>query len=161
MGHLLEKELHMPVKDLNADSAPQFVARINAIRADTQREWGTMTPAEMCKHMTLSIEGGLGNVAFKDRSNPLIRLALPIVFSGLIPMPKGRAKTAPEYVATDADAFDEERDRLLDAISRFLEWCEENPDASARHPLFGMLTVAQWQRGHGLHLEHHLQQFGV
>lgn len=151
----------MSIKDLNAGTASHYIDRINAISGDTPRVWGTMTPAQMCAHMSLSIEGGLGEVDFKDRGNFVIRLMLPVIFSGVIPMPKGRAKTAPEYVAPDTAEFQPEQDRLLKNIQRFLDDCESNPGAKHNHPFFGMMNVAQWQRGHALHLNHHLQQFGV
>ncbi len=151
----------MAIKDMTAGTVEHFTDRIRAITADSPRKWGTMTPAQMCRHMTLSIAGGLGEVEFQNRSNVVIRALLPVLFSGYIPFPKGRAKTAPEYVAKDVDEFDAERDALLAAIDRFMAWCKVDPNARAQHPFFGNMTVAQWQRGHALHLEHHLRQFGV
>ncbi len=151
----------MASKDLNSDTVQRYVDRINEVKGDTSRLWGTMTSAQMMAHLKLSVQAGLEEIPIEDHSNFLFRTLRPVLFSGLIPMPKGRAQTAPEYKVAQCGTFEEEKQGLLDALDRFLEQCKNKPTVTPRHPLFGLMTIPQWQRGHGLHFEHHLRQFGV
>lgn len=150
----------MAIVDLTSETLDLFIQRVNALNADTSGKWGKMNSAQMLTHLRLSTEGGLGEIPVKDRSNFIMRMMGPIVMSGRIPMPK-KAKTAPEYVGDAGENFDEEKAAFIDAMGRFVKRCEEEPDKPMLHPLFGPMTVAQWQRGHGVHFAHHLKQFGV
>lgn len=151
----------MASKDFNSDTAQGFYDRINVVKEETKRLWGKMSPAQMMAHLKLSVQGGLGEIPIEDHSNFFFKLLRPVLFSGLIPTPKGRAPTVPEYEVDSCGSFDEEQKGLLDALNRFLDLCEAEPDSTPQHPLFGEMTIPQWQRGHALHFDHHLRQFGA
>lgn len=120
-----------------------------------------MSPAQMCQHVRLSIQASISEIDVEDKSSVAYRLVRPLLYSGLLPKPKGNVAAPGEYVVeSDAD-FEHERDALLAAIERFLAYAEEKPTDKTRHPFFGLLTMRQWRRGHALHLDHHLEQFGV
>lgn len=151
----------MPAIDLNAETLPTFLSRAEKITDNSTREWGTMSPAQMFEHLTLSLKAGLGEIPFEDRSNAFFRVLRPVLFSGYIPMPKGSAKTAPEYVATTSAGCEEEKAKFIDAAKRFIAECDASPDFVRRHPLFGVMPAKAWQRGNGIHIDHHLRQFGA
>lgn len=79
-----------------------------------------------------------------------------------IPWPRG-LPTRPEMEqgvgGTPPGDFEDDRARLIATIDRFAS------DGSAlngnRHPLFGAMTTAEWQRWGWLHADHHLRQFGA
>ena len=85
----------------------------------------------------------------------------PCWMRGFCRSQRGVLQAPAEYVVTESADLEEEREALLAAIERFLAKCEESPDFRARHPFFGVLTRAQWQRNQGMHLNYHLEQFGV
>lgn len=151
----------MSIPNLDPEGLKFFTDRIRQITSESTRQWGTMSAAQMLIHLNLSVKGSLGEIPLKDRSNFLLRLARPIVFSGYIPMPKGKAKTAPEYEVQDDSDVEIEMPLLLDTLDRFIHMCELSPDDKPLHPLFGPMTIPQWQKGHALHFEHHLRQFNV
>jgi hypothetical protein len=151
----------MPKMDLTTQTLPAFLARIETIGDDSQRQWGTMTPAQMFAHLDLSVKAGIGEIEVTDRSTLAFRVLRPLLFSGLIPMPKGKAKTAPEYLATSTGTTEEEKAKLAATLQRFVAACDADPNFTRLHPLFGVMPAAAWQRGNGLHIEHHLKQFGA
>lgn len=151
----------MPKVDLNAQTLPAFLARIETITDDSQRQWGTMSPAQMFAHLDLSVKAGIGEVEVTDRSTAAFRVLRPLLFSGLIPMPKGKAQTAPEYLSSAVGTTEEEKAKFVDTLKRFVAACEAEPNFTRLHPLFGVMPASAWQRGNGLHIEHHLKQFGA
>ncbi len=151
----------MPAPQLNRQTLESYIGRVKAIAEVPRGKWGTMSAAQMFNHMNLSIGGSLGEVPIEDKSNFALKLMRPIIFSGLVPFPKGRAQTAPEFVAKDECDFAEEQEKLVSMLERFVEMCEQDPDGTRLHPLFGPMTMPQWQQGHAVHFEHHLKQFGV
>ncbi len=151
----------MITKDLTTETASQILDRINALSPDSQRAWGTMTVEDMVKHLRLGVQASIGELEVEDNSNLVFKLLRPLLFSGILPKPKGKAPAPNEYLVTSSGKFDDERDQLVGAVERFVELCDREPDATPLHPLFGNMTIPQWQRGHALHFDHHLEQFGV
>ena len=146
---------------LTRESAPRFIARINAITPTSQRQWGTMTPGQMFRHVALTLEASLGETEVEDRSSLFYKVVHPLLDYGIIKYPKGKAESAPEYIVDDQGDLETSRQELLDAVDRFLTFADENPNARPRHTFFGTLTITQWRRRHAKHLSHHLDQFGV
>ena len=146
---------------LTRESAPRFIARINAITPESQRLWGTMTPGQMFRHVELTITTYIGETEVIDRSTLFYKIARLLLDYGIIKYPKGKAQSSPENIVEDECDFNASRAQLLAAIERFLTFAEENPTARPRHTFFGPLTMSQWSRRHAKHLNHHLEQFGV
>lgn len=151
----------MGYKDLNRDSVEYYLKRILEVTGDTERRWGTMSPAQMLAHVNLLMEGSLGEVSVEGNGQIPFKWFKPIVLSGIIPFPKNRAKAPAVFLADDASSIAEERERLEHSIGRFLERFEDSPDRVQVNPIFGPMTGTQWARLHGLHLNHHLAQFGA
>jgi hypothetical protein len=151
----------MAYKDLNQESLGHFMNRISNINERSERRWGTMTPARMLAHVSLLFEGSLGEFPVEGSGQIPFKWLKPIVLSGIVPFPKGRAKAPAAFLDDDAGQVDEERERLEKSLGRFLERCENEPDRCQMNPVFGLMNMRQWARLHGLHLNHHLMQFGV
>lgn len=147
--------------DLTRDCAPHYIERIQSVTPESQRQWGTMTPDQMFRHVTLAFKATLGEIEVQDRSTIAYRLVRPLLHYGLIKKPKGKVSAPDEYVATAGGDIEEARAELIDAIERFLDFAESNPGAKPRHPFFGLLTIPQWRRSHAKHLQYHLEQFGA
>lgn len=148
--------------DLNRDTLADYRARVDAITDDSQRQWGTMTAAQMFAHMTESIRASIGEVDLPYQGNFVLKLMRPLVFTPfMLNLTKGKADTAPEFKITDERELEAERSNLQGALERFVDFCEANPDAKPVHTMFGAMTIPQWQTGHGVHFDYHLRQFGV
>lgn len=151
----------MQHKDLNSETATHYLNRIAKVQKNPERHWGTMTPAQMLAHVRLLFEGSLGELLTPGNGQIPFRWIKGIALSGILPMPKNRVKAPRMFILDDADNITNERERLENAIRRFLVLRDKEPDRIQVHGLFGSLTMAQWARFHGLHLNHHLEQFGL
>ena len=134
--------------------------RISRLRADSPRQWGTMTPAQMLAHCSAQMEVVLG-MSFPPRTW-MGRIFGPLAKSvtlGDKPI-RHNMPTDPVFVIRNQPDLDPERDRLLTYIDCFAregrEGCTQHP-----HSFFGRMTSEEWARLLYKHLDHHLRQFGV
>ncbi|HJT16889.1 MAG TPA: DUF1569 domain-containing protein [Thermoanaerobaculia bacterium] len=135
--------------------------RLARLTPDSQRQWGTMTPAQAAAHLAAFMELALG-----DARPPRMlvgRVIGPIAKRLTINRENGQvprnSPTVPGYAVRDEREFDRERERLRQTIVRFAAGpaaCTAHP-----HPFFGRLTPAEWAVLSYKHLDHHLRQFGV
>lgn len=147
---------------LSRGTAPEFLARIEKLRADSPRKFGKMDTNRMLRHMRNAVETSLGETDLPDKSIPGVRSVLFFVMTNIITTWPGGGLKAPDFWSPPAEHdFDEERKLFLAATERFLTALDADPSRSARHPIFGGLTLGRWSRLHGIHLHHHLRQFGV
>jgi Protein of unknown function (DUF1569) len=145
----------------DAARVSEIKERVANLRPDSQRRWGTMSPAQAVAHCTAGFELALG-----DRTPP--RLFLGRIIGGIIkpkalgddePM-RRNSPTVKGLVIRDERDLENERLRLCGMIDRFAA-C--GPDGCTIHPhsFFGRLTSAEWAVLMYKHLDHHLRQFGV
>lgn len=145
----------------DSPEATDILTRLEALKADSPRLWGTMTPAQAMAHCAGVCDMAVGTLnpprAFVGRLlGPLVkRLAL----DNDKPFGHG-SPTAPQLVVKDDRQFETERTRLGNLLRQFIAGgragCSTHP-----HTFFGRLTPDDW--GHLLykHTDHHLRQFGV
>ena len=151
----------MNFKDFDRKSVGHFLKRIGKIQESSERRWGTMSPAQMLAHVRLLVEGSLGDIPVEGSGQIPFKWFKPIVLSGILPFPRGKAKAPAVFLSDDFGSVAEECERLESSLYRFLSRFEEAPDRTQLNPLFGVMSMTQWGRLHGLHLNHHLSQFGV
>ena len=143
-----------------AEAAEQRAARI---KADTPRLWGEMDAARMFAHLRRSIEISLGEYEAKDESSWFSRTVMRwVAFHVMRSWPKGKLKS-PDYFTPSADAgeFEAERAGFIEALGRFMAAAEEPHGRMGYSPVFGSHPLGYWRRIHGMHIDHHLRQFGV
>lgn len=149
------------MKDSLFDAAglSRMLARVDALRPDSPRQWGKMDIAQMLAHCQQPLRVALGEL-------PLRRNLLGVLFGRLAkkkllaPAPwKPGMPTAPQFKITDARDFTKEKVALRALVERF---GHGGPAALTKqpHPFFGPLTVDEWQALQWRHLDHHLRQFG-
>jgi hypothetical protein len=105
------------------------------------------------------VEVSLGERNLPDYPVPLGKTFLMRWLVMFMPYPKGTKAPATIFPAPEA-GFDEERERLIGTIHRFVNASETDPKRKTRSPLLGPITLRSWARIHAKHLEHHLTQFG-
>lgn len=133
------------------------LARLEGLRADTPRQWGSLTAHAMVCHVLDSLRVALGEQPAQDRSNLLSRTLVKWLIVGLqLPAPKGKIRTVPEMLSTEAGDWDADMARLCLAIRRIAAG-----EARSPHPAFGPLSPAEWARLAASHLDHHLHQFAL
>jgi hypothetical protein len=150
------------VKSLFAAATLEEVnGRMALLRPDSERLWGKMSAAQMLAHCAAAMEMAVG-MTFPPRRF-VGRLFGPLAKKAIITEGKPFRRNSPSdkslIVNEDRD-FEAERQRLRGLLERF---AAGGPEACTRHPhsFFGPLTPMEWASLMYVHLDHHLQQFGV
>jgi hypothetical protein len=139
----------------------QIISRIDSLTETTQPNWGKMSVSQMLAHCCVAYEMVYTNK--HARPNALVRKMLkwfikkPVVNE--VPYPKN-GRTAPQFIISDARAFEVEKKRLVAFIIQTQELGESHFDGKESHS-FGKLTITEWNNSFYKHLDHHLTQFGV
>jgi len=149
------------VTPLNTDTLDRYVARVEAIQSPEQRLWGALDPAPLLAHINRTFEISLGEYTGEDISNWFSKSIMKWVAFHLMPWPKGKLKAPDEFTPQPEHELNVERQRTIDAMRRFVETAQREPDRIGVSPLFGPMTLRYWQHVHGKHLNHHLRQYGV
>lgn len=151
----------MPVYPYTLEYEDEYTKRLSRLKPDSERKFGTMDPTKMLRHMRLSYETALGETDLKAAPLPMGKLVYYIITGPMKTWPGGKIK-APDYWSPPAEhEFDEEMRLLTQSMSRYLEKLAESPNEVHAHPMMGKLTVKEWSRLLGPHLNHHLRQFGL
>jgi len=138
----------------------EILDRLDQLRPDTQRQWGTMDAAQMMAHCIETTAMATGDskpprVFIGRILGPLIKPA----FLGESPFRKN-SPTAPSMKIADKREFEKEKTKLITIIKKLADGgeakCTTHP-----HPFFGPLTPAQWGTSQYKHLDHHFRQFGI
>ncbi len=141
-----------------------IVQRVKNLSAQAQRRWGKMDVRQMLQHVTDPLKTALGEFPVVVRGNPLMRTGLMkhlVIY--VLPWPKGRAPTAPEYDQVlrqnPGPEFQAGVAELLRTIDRFAAIPLDHK--FGHHGAFETLTREQWGALMYRHLGHHLTQFGA
>jgi hypothetical protein len=138
----------------------RLIARLDEVRPNTPRRWGTMTAGEMLCHLGDAAEAVLARAGTPGGpSRPLRRwlgLYAPIRWPhGL----KTRREIDPRADGTKPGDFEADRQRAIKGLQAL---AAAPPGAwPAAHSILGNLTPPDWQRWAYRHTDHHLRQFGV
>ena len=141
----------------DSDTRAAIRQRVQALRPDAARKWGSMTVDQMLWHVNQPLKESLGEYVPPDGKPPLPPMLLRWLVLN-VPWPRG-AKTRPDLVASQHYDFERERAECLALIDRFAQ-----RDIGVEFPKsanFGHMTGMHWSRLHAKHLDHHLRQFGV
>lgn len=143
------------------DVAESVIARIDALTASTQPQWGKMQVAQMLAHCCVTYE-----MVYTDKHKKpgaaaqfLLKLFVKPAVVGNKPY-KRNSPTAPAFVVNDTRDFEVERKRLVDYIRRVQADGEAFFDGRASNS-FGKLSADEWNVMFYKHIDHHLTQFGV
>jgi oxepin-CoA hydrolase/3-oxo-5,6-dehydrosuberyl-CoA semialdehyde dehydrogenase len=152
-------------RTLDEAALPELERRLRGLRADTPGRWGGMDAPAMVCHLRATIEVSLGELQaprlVPDWLGAPIGFLITTVFTRWPRGRKGARTPIPALCPTPRAPFDDERERLIRTMRRFVERLNADPQARARHPLMGPATRRRWARLHALHLAHHLRQFGA
>ena len=136
-----------------------MLARLDRLTPDARPRWGKMNAGRMVCHLIDSVRAALGEMECRQRksfmSNPVVRWLIIDV----IPWPKGKAQTAPEFLSTQPAELEADRAELRRLVESFARRGPAGPWAP--HPSFGALSGAQYGRLVHRHFDHHFRQFGV
>ena len=136
-----------------------IVQRLNNLQADSPRQWGKMTAAQMLTHCKEAYKVPLTSKKLQRHPLSLIGWMFRSLLYNDRPY-RQSLPTAPNFIVKDERNFDKEKAEMLSIVKAFHEKGEGGIGDKV-HPMFGKLTAHQWGRSMWKHLDHHLRQFGV
>ncbi|HVS19812.1 MAG TPA: DUF1569 domain-containing protein [Planctomycetota bacterium] len=151
---------------LDTTTLADFARRLHALREDTPPRWGRMDAPAMLRHLRAALAMSLGELDVPLLVPTWIGAPIGWLFTRVLTRwPRSLGGRNPPVLALHPPpseaSFDEERERVLAQLRRFVERLDADPRERALHPVFGNLTLERWTRVHALHLAHHLRQFGA
>ena len=140
-------------------TAQGVISRLQKLQPQIQPLWGKMNAAQMLAHCNVAFQMYFGEKKIK-------RVWLGYLFGSMIKKKilsdKPWSKSLPtpnELVVADERHFEEEKEQLVQWISRFVQEARRIPPPE--HPFFGKMTHDEWGLHAYKHTDHHLRQFGV
>ncbi len=138
----------------------QLIKRLDALRPESERRWGSLTPGEMVCHLGDAATSVLGRPGQGEGpSRPLMRW---VALYSPLPWPRG-AKTLPRIdprrEGTKPGDFEEDRRRAAEGLRAVAKATEGALPAA--HAVFGRMRAEDWYRWAYRHADHHLRQFGL
>lgn len=136
--------------------------RLERLRPDAQRRWGTLTPHEMLCHLGDAFEMVLRT---RPRKAPITSRSKPFVKAiGLwspLRWPHGVQTNPmhnPRAEGTRPSDFSRDLARVVAALEGI--GAPARSDLEPAHGIFGTMSTRDWQRWAYKHTDHHLRQFG-
>lgn len=137
----------------------QILRRIDRLTADRHPSWGRFTAPEMVCHVSCGLRQGLGEYDAGPPSGPLQFPPLNWLLIHVLPWPKGKTKSPPEFLAVRPTTWAADLAALRRLVDRF---GERGADADwPPSKVFGRIAGRSWGALQYKHLNHHLTQFGV
>ena len=133
--------------------------RISRLTPERKPVWGRFTAPEMVCHVSCDLRQGLGELSAGPPSGPLSHFPMNWLAIHVIPWPRGKGRSPPEFLATRPTTWAADVSRLRDLIERV---AARGPAAEwPRSRVFGRISGHSWGVMLHKHLDHHLRQFGV
>lgn len=138
-----------------------IIERINQLSPITLSQWGKMTVSQMLLHCQQPIKVAFGTLHLKP--NWLLKLLFGKAAKTQF-MNTGTFKrdmpTVKEFRITHEPDFEKSRNQLIELVQQF---ADKGPAIIKlkKHPLFGDMSINEWDLMQWKHLDHHLRQFGV
>ena len=133
--------------------------RISRLTAERNPIWGKFTAPGMVCHVSCDLRQALGELDAGPPSGRLARFPMNWLAIHVMPWPRGRGKSPPEFLATRPTTWTSDVNRLRDLIGRFSALGPAAPWPPSR--VFGRISGNSWGVMEHKHLDHHLRQFGV
>src|SRR5919204_3675846 len=93
--------------------------RISQLTPDRKPIWGRFTAPEMVCHVSCGLRQGLGELDAGPPSGPLTGFPLNWLMIHVLPWPRGKGQSPPEFLATRPTSWSADVSHLRDLIERF------------------------------------------
>jgi hypothetical protein len=138
-----------------------FTNRVKQLNANSKALWGKMTVADMLWHCSIPLEAASGKLI--PKTNKLVKFLFGKMAKRQFMRNQSFKKNLPTFSEAKSKGkhdFNTERDKLVTSIQNFKTHGIQGL-TSIDHPFFGHLSVGEWDNLMVIHLNHHLNQFGV
>jgi len=133
--------------------------RVTRLTPERTPFWGRFTAPEMVCHVSSDLRQALGELEVGPSSVRLAWFPINWLVIHVVPWPRGKGRSPPEFLATRPTTWTADVSRLRNLIERF---AAKGPAAVwPESPVFGRISGRSWGVMEHKHLDHHLRQFGV
>ena len=133
--------------------------RVTRLTPDNTPIWGRFTAPEMVCHVSAGLRQGLEELDAGPPAGPLRNFPLNWLVIHVVPWPRGKGQSPPEFLATRPTTWSADVARLRDLIERF---GARGPRAAwPASRVFGAISGRSWGVLQHKHVDYHLRQFGV
>ena len=136
-----------------------ILERIARLTPERPAVWGRFTAPKMVCHVSCDLRQGLGELDAGPPAGLVSRFPINWLAIHVIPWPRGKGKSPPEFLATEPTTWAADLSRLRDLVERFGARGARAVWPQSR--VFGRISGATWGVMVHKHLDHHLRQFGV
>lgn len=143
----------------------EYIQIIGQAATSAQPKWGKMNFQQMVEHVTAFFKVSTQKIKFDLVSPPE---HMPKLKDFLMSDKQFRENTkAPlniigeEPFPVHYSSVEEAIKKLEKEVDHFFHFYQNDPSATAVHPVFGELNFDEWVRLHYKHVTHHLRQFGL
>jgi len=141
----------------------EIIQRIEKLNSSATAKWGKMNVNQMLCHCADQLRLANGTKQSKFVGNIMLTTVLKWLILTVLKAPKGKVKTVKELEqgdgGTNPTTFGADRETLINLVKNFDESFKTNK--TEVHPAFGKMNHWQFGRLAYVHLDHHLNQFGV
>ncbi|MFL9843623.1 DUF1569 domain-containing protein [Flavobacterium rhizosphaerae] len=138
-----------------------IIERIDQLTPIVLSQWGKMTVSQMLLHCQMPIKVAFGEMEIKPNwfLKTFFGRSSKKMFIDSKPL-RHDLPTSNEFKITHEPDFDQAKEELKALVKQFTE---KGPAVIKieKHPLFGKMTMEEWDMAQYNHLDHHLRQFGV
>jgi hypothetical protein len=143
----------------NEQDRAKVLSRIERLAPDTSPAWGKFTAPEMVCHVGCALRQGLGEYDAGPPTGPLQYAPLNWLMIHVLPWPKGKAKSPPEFLSVRPTSWDAD---LADLHSLVVNFGQRRAEGDwPPNKIFGRISGSSWGALQYRHLDHHLTQFRV
>ena len=152
----------------NAEVRRSFLHRtlpqaIDQLKDDAVPTWGRMTPQHMVEHLMWAFElsRGCGQVDCPIPESRRQRMKAFLFDNLSSPRAFRNPALSEEFVPLRFSSLEAAIAALKAELQRYASYVRAHPGVVHVHPVFGPLTVEEWERSHYNHCIHHLLQFDL
>ncbi len=143
------------------EKSQEYRRRVESLKQDSLRRWGTMEVDQMLRHLNLACGGSQGFYDLPDESYLISRTLFKWILVDWYPeQPVGlRLPTGFKIPHAQRFEFADEKEQLLKILEA--DWNARTADQWKPHPMFGTMSPTQWGKLLQIHLDYHLRQFSA
>src|SRR3989442_6750211 len=105
----------------DAQRRDEVLERIGRLAPERKPLWGRFTAPEMVCHVSRGLRQGLGELEAGPPTGPLAHAPLNWLLIHVVPWPKGKGQSPPEFLATRPTTWQADVSRLRALIGRFAD----------------------------------------
>ena len=135
------------------------------LKKETKAKWGELTAQHMIEHLEYTYRIASGEIQDFDVNTPEKHLEkVHATLYNYDKMPRGYDFPLAEKSKINElkhDSLEKAIEKMLEARNEYVQFFEENPEATTKNAVFGDLNRYEWYLLERKHLNHHFEQFGL